>query len=402
MSDLSPEGLLTIVFVDDDPVVLQSLRRSTRRFRHVWDVHVAEGAAAALELFDRLGNIDIVITDMRMPGMDGAELLAEIRERSPHTARIVLSGQAGRDAALRAVGPAQQFLSKPVEIDALAQVVNDIRNRSRGGLYDPIRTLIGQTDRLPSPPTIFKQILDMVDSGRWTINGVAEVLSADVALTAEVLKLVNSAFFGYFGDVKSVERAVSLLGVDLVRTVVLGNTLYQPASDLESWLDLELLDHRCKSVAYGARALALRDSASADDVGAAFLAGMVNEIGLLVMARVPGMSVNVTAPLNTHVYPDVERALFGADRFDVGCHLLRLWGFPVDVVDAIDRLGDPDVFCSDGVPFYLHASRRLVLEGGFDPFVLASVAGADPGLDNALELVRAGEPFESSDDLIPA
>lgn len=380
----------TVIFVDDEPKVLQAMRRATRRWRGLWDVHFAEGGLAALELLDQLPRIDVVVTDMRMPGMDGAELLAAVRERSPHTARIILSGQSDREAVLRAVGPAHQYLSKPVDVEELAEVLEHIRGTSSGTLREPVRSLVGEADRLPSPPALFQELVDEIESPNWSIDSVADVLSKDVALTAEMLKLVNSAFFGYFGEVNSVNRAVSLLGVDLVRSVVLGSKLFLADESLESWLDLELLDWRCKSVATGARALALRENAAREVSSSAYLAGMVSEIGMLVMARLQGLNATVAEPLNHACFLEVERALFGGDRFEIGGYLLALWGFSPAVVSAIVQIPTPTAHRAVGLPWYLHAARELVLDGSFDPVDLASPPGACPELDEALDQIRLG------------
>lgn len=257
-------------------------------------------------------------------------------------------------------------------------------------LRDPVRALIDQTDRLPSPPALFQQLIEMLESDRWTTESVANMLGTDVALTTEILRAVNSAAFGQFSTVNSVSRAVSLLGIDLIRTLVLGNKLFLPDDQLESWLDLEQLDRRCKSVASGAHALALRDNASSAVASTAYLTGMVNEVGLLVMARVPDIGATMATPLNTQTYPDVERALFGGDRFEVGGQLLRLWEFHPDVVEAIVQLNSPDVAETDDLPWYLYAARRLVLDEGFNPLDLAPPPGTIPEVDNALASVRQG------------
>lgn len=382
--------MITIVLVDDAPAALQALQDAARPWHDVWDIHVAQGAPAALALFETLPNVDVVVTNMDMAGMDGAELLTGVRERSPHTARIILSGRSEREALLRAVGPAHQYLPKPVDIDELARVVEHVRGASPDVLRDPIRSLIGQADRLPSPPELFQQLMDMIESPNWTVNGVADVLGNDVALTAEILKLVNSSFFGFFGDVSSVDRAVSLLGVDLIRSVVLGSKLFVADEALESWLDLELLDWRCKSIALGARSLALRDGASSETAATAYLTGMICEVGLLVMARVPDVNADIAEPLNDRTYLEVERAIFGGDRFVVSCQLLRLWGFSATIVDAIEQLGGGDGDRDSGLAWYLHAARRLVLDDGFDPRALAAPAGSVPDIDEALERVRLG------------
>jgi HD-like signal output (HDOD) protein len=234
----------------------------------------------------------------------------------------------------------------------------------------------------------------MLQSDRWTSDSIADVLSTDVALTTEILRLINSSMFGYSGKVNTVSRAVSLLGIDLIRTLVLGNKLFLPHDDLESWLDLGLLDRRCKSVAAGTYALALRDRASKDAASTAYLTGMVNEVGLLVMGRVPNIGATLAAPLNTRTFPDVERALFGGDRFVVGGRLLQEWGFDGEVVDGVLQMTSPDVADSTGLPWYLYAARQLVLEHGFNHQDLAAPAGAIPAIDDALDAVRNGVEVE--------
>lgn len=96
MTDLEPNGReLRILFVDDDPNVLSGLRRMLHSERDHWDTRFAIGAEEALALLDDC-DFDVVISDMKMPGMDGADLLMRVRERNPSTVRIVLSGQTER------------------------------------------------------------------------------------------------------------------------------------------------------------------------------------------------------------------------------------------------------------------------------------------------------------------
>ena len=102
-----------MVFVDDEPYVLQALGRLLRPMRAEWHMEFAPSAPAALEILAR-GPFDAVVTDMRMPGMDGAELLDEVKRRHPHVVRIVLSGPGG--SGLRA---ALARLDAPVPVQAL-------------------------------------------------------------------------------------------------------------------------------------------------------------------------------------------------------------------------------------------------------------------------------------------
>lgn len=114
--------MIRILFVDDEPLLLDALRASLRRERRRWDMHFALGARGALEVIAQ-EPVDILVTDMRMPGMDGAALLEIVRERHPGTARIVLSGQTDEPGARRLVNLAHQCLAKPARPDEIRDVL---------------------------------------------------------------------------------------------------------------------------------------------------------------------------------------------------------------------------------------------------------------------------------------
>jgi YesN/AraC family two-component response regulator len=99
-----------ILFVDDEPMVLQGLQRSLHNMRAEWEVEFAGSGSEALETMAR-SSFDVVITDMRMPGMDGGQLLHQVKRRFPQTVRMILSGQSDQETILRLVGPTHQFLA---------------------------------------------------------------------------------------------------------------------------------------------------------------------------------------------------------------------------------------------------------------------------------------------------
>ena len=107
-----------ILFVDDEPMILQGIQHSLRGMRAEWEVALANSGAEALETMAQ-APFDVVITDMRMPGMDGAQLLDLVKVKFPRTVRIILSGQSDRETILRSVGPSHQYLSKPCDLDEL-------------------------------------------------------------------------------------------------------------------------------------------------------------------------------------------------------------------------------------------------------------------------------------------
>jgi len=114
-----------ILFVDDEPMVTQALQRMLRSMREEWDMEFVDSGAAALRALDA-GRFDVIVSDMRMPGMNGAELLAEVMRRHPTTVRLILSGYADKDLILRCVGSTHQYLSKPCDPEALKATIQRV------------------------------------------------------------------------------------------------------------------------------------------------------------------------------------------------------------------------------------------------------------------------------------
>jgi HD-like signal output (HDOD) protein/CheY-like chemotaxis protein len=384
--------MFTVLFVEDDEFLLEELRRSTHRLRHIWNLHFAGSGQAALELLGRLQRLDVIVTDMRMPGMDGAELLVEVRDRSPSTSRIIMSAQSDLEAVYRGIGPAHQHLPKPCEVTALVQVIARLVQRPSSTLHEPVRTVIGEVDRLPTQPMHFQRLTLEIEDPNSNVFRIATIITEDVALATEVLRVVNSAFFGVYGVVESVDRAVSLLGVNVVRGIVLGAELFRSTHGAASWLELDALGRRSRSVAFCARGLALRAGAKPAIAALAFLSGMVSEVGLLVLARSTDVRVETIGHLNDECDLDYERAIFGGDRFRVGSELLRLWGFDEEIVDAVGDLSNPMPTIDGDVAWYLRAARHLEFEAGVDPTALADPSNPIPPLDAVLDHMRRHQP----------
>ena len=139
-----------ILFVDDEPMVLQGLRRMLRSLAGGWDMTFVESGAEALEQLAATP-FDVVVTDMRMPVMKGAELLERVRTLHPRAIRLILSGQSSEETMLASVGPAHQFLAKPCDANRLKDTVR--RACALRGLLDNVnlQRLLSQLGSLPSP-----------------------------------------------------------------------------------------------------------------------------------------------------------------------------------------------------------------------------------------------------------
>ena len=223
--------MIRVLFVDDEENVLQGIKRSFHDMRHEWEMSFASGGEEALRLVDARP-FDVVVSDMRMPGMDGGRLLAEVQRRRPDAVRLILSGHSDRDMIMHTVKPAHQFLLKPIEPEELKRCIRRATLLGTVFLDDAVRTVVSKIETLPSVPKIYAAIHEELTKDNASLKTVAELIAQDVGMTANILKLVNSAFFGLRTHVTSptivlgsqlffysrvVHAALYVFGVPLVR-----------------------------------------------------------------------------------------------------------------------------------------------------------------------------------------
>ena len=206
----------SILFVDDEPMVLQGLQRMLRPHRAIWDMSFATSGAEALAMLEGKP-FDAVVTDMRMPGMDGATLLEQVRERYPAAIRIVLSGYFEQEAAMRALPVAHQFLAKPCDPMKLRHAIE--RTVGFVGLLPDValRRVVGAIGKLPTLPRTSALLVQSLQNPDVQMDEIAAIVERDVGITAKILQLVNSAFFCLPNYVTSVRMAVSYLGLDTLK-----------------------------------------------------------------------------------------------------------------------------------------------------------------------------------------
>ncbi len=118
-----------LLFVDDEPQILSGLKRSLRSQRKTWNMSFALGGLEAMKLVEEK-YFDAVISDMRMPQMDGATLLRKIKETSPSTRRIVLSGYSKHEKEIQDNGYSHRYLKKPCSTTELMNTLTELLSHS--------------------------------------------------------------------------------------------------------------------------------------------------------------------------------------------------------------------------------------------------------------------------------
>jgi HD-like signal output (HDOD) protein len=356
-----------ILFVDDESAFLDSLRSLLRRQQRGWQSVFALGGEQALGEISRApAAFDVVVTDMRMPRMDGAELLHQVRAVTPGAARLVLSGYAEPDLIARALPVAHQYLTKPCPAAVLRGTLDGVRalQLALGSLA--LQQRVGAGDQLPPLPETRAIMRAAIGDPQRRPSELADVASRDPALAARLLQLANSALFRPSQPVTSLVEAAGLLGTELV-------------SGLPEMMDADLSGapaprpdppaalaeiHRAS---LAAARLAAAFAPTREQADLAYTAALLHDIGrTLLVLQSPDEMADLRHRARTAGRPpsEIEREAIGCTHAQVGGYLLGLWGLPPVLVDAVSHHSaiPPDRRTALPVAVLVHAADALLGE----------------------------------------
>ncbi|MGD9246581.1 MAG: HDOD domain-containing protein, partial [Desulfobacteraceae bacterium] len=278
----------TILFVDEEKFVHKALKRSFRNMRQEWDMHFAASTSEALEILNKKSP-EVIVTETLFQGDSGLDFLKVVRDRHPHSVRIILSGYSDQDVVLKSVDLAHQYLAKPCEDDALKATIDRAFMMKNLLEHQALKEIVSQIDSLPTLPAIYVELTKELESQDASIETIGNIISKDIGLMAKILKLVNSSFFGLRQMVDNPAKAVSLLGLDLIKAIVLSSGTFNkfknlkfPGASLE-----QMWEHAMLTGAF-AKIIAKEEGKGRQGSDAAFMAGILHDIGkLLIAAHLP-------------------------------------------------------------------------------------------------------------------
>ncbi|MCC7167194.1 MAG: HDOD domain-containing protein [Rhodospirillales bacterium] len=356
------------LFVDDESHILNGLRRMLHGKMPGWDLEFVESGVEALaNLAERPA--DVVVTDMRMPRMDGASLLNEVRRKYPRTIRIILSGYSGAEAIYRTIGPAHQYYAKPCPPDVLVHAISRAMALRKLIHSEALLTLIGSASTVPVLPKTLIRLLDEIQSPDASVGAIAKIIEGDIGLTTQIMKLTNSAYFAIPQQVSTPIQAVRLLGLETIRALALMAGIFEAFAKSGIDLDaIELLEGRCLGIGAAAKEIALSLNLGLELADRAQCAGMLSHVGsILMQANWPESIAKVRAALscNRGSVTELELHEFGASHAEIGAYLLGIWGFSDEVVEAVafhHAPSDERAFAgaTPGVLTCLHVAQHFV------------------------------------------
>lgn len=323
-----------ILFVDDEPKVLAGLERMLFEFSDEWDMTFVESGQAALDAM-AIEPFDVLVTDMRMPGIDGTELLTRVHEQYPSTVRIILSGHTERDAAMRAVPVAHRFLSKPCDSAVIRDAVTRVCDL-QGLLNDEaLQKEAGSIESLPAVPRVYEELVAVLAEPEVDLDAVAAVVEQDAGISAKLLQLVNSSFFGLATEVGSIRQATSYLGVGMISNLTLSMGVFGAFEKHRFPASFSLEAEQAHATLSGKIAKKLLSDKDAGDH--AFLGAMLHDTGKLILAvRQPDVFDAITSARKGAIpFHAAEASLGRVSHGVLGAYLLGIWGMPFAIVEAV-------------------------------------------------------------------
>jgi putative nucleotidyltransferase with HDIG domain len=306
--------------------------------RFEWEMRFVDSGPTALQELER-EKYDVIITDMRMPVMDGTRLLEEVKNHHEDVVRVVLSGPSNKDSILRSLVPAHQLLPKPGDTEDLKLRLNlafSMRDALTNGM---LKKMVARLRSIPSLPILYNELTSALASPNTSLSQLERIIEKDVGMAAKILQLANSAFIGARSQVSSVKQAVALVGTEAMRTLVMSVHIFsrfERSSPVRAHLP-SLWEHSA-AVAALARQIASTENQPGPIQEQSFTAGLLHDIGrAILLAELPKEYLPIlaqTAADPAQVLP-LETETFGCTHAQIGAYLMSIWGLPAALVHAV-------------------------------------------------------------------
>ncbi|MCK9329880.1 MAG: response regulator [Candidatus Cloacimonetes bacterium] len=336
----------SILFVDDEIRILDAFKRTFRKYNKQWDMYFALSGNEALSLMEtrknkNLSPINIIISDMKMPGMNGSELLKIISEKYPNTIRFILSGQAEEKEFINSFSYIHQYFSKPLESEQLINSVTRIFNIRKYINNQEINDLIIQIKNLPVLPSIYTKIDNLLKTDNYSIKSLSEIINQDISLTAKILQLANSSYFSISKRISDLQQAISVIGIEYLKNlIIIINLFTQVDNEITFNFNIKKLwDHSLRT-ANIAKLLAKELNLNPIDIDNCYTSALLHDIGKLILAAsFPTMYLDIYNKYqnekDTHSLEAYEYQNFKVSHAEIGAYLISLWGFNDNIIEPI-------------------------------------------------------------------
>ena len=335
-----------ILLVDEDALVLKALKRSLRRFKDQCNVYYAQSAKGALAQLDQDG-IDVLITEVRLIDSDSELFLRSFLKRHPSAARIVLTGYTSSDAIFKFAGLAHQLLAKPWSDQTLIETIERADLISRMLADDGMKQTLNLIESFPTIPSVYLELTEKLKNNEASMEEIGAIIIRDPSLTIKLLQIVNSPYYGLPIPVTDPQKAVNLLGLDIVKGFVLSSGIFKQYEQSSIvCLQIDTLWQHSLKAANIVRQIAKRERLAKEIEEASFVASLLHDVGKIIIAsNFPNEHREICSRTASGGLPfwHAEQLVLGVSHAEIGAYLLGLWGLPLTIIKAVQEHHRPNM-----------------------------------------------------------
>lgn len=284
-------------------------------------------------------SIDLVVSSIELPDGTGTDLHKYIYKNHNSIIRFLCSENSNKDIVYQSAGYIHQFMNMACKPKQFMKIINNAFGLRDVLANNDLHKRISGITNLPSPPEIYNQLVTEIQRDDPSIRNIANLIKKDVSITAKVLHMVNSAYFGLSTHVENPLHAVNLLGIDTIQSMVLSAGVFNLFKDPEiPGYSLDSIYTNSLVVGTSSRHLANAFGLMTKQTEDALMAGMLHDIGKLVMLSYFPEEFKKSIKLSTEEsIPlfEAEKQILGVSDAEIGAHLLSLWGLPNSILEAI-------------------------------------------------------------------
>lgn len=320
-----------ILFVDDEKAILNSIRREF--FDSPYDIYVANSGKEALGILEK-NQIDLIVSDMRMPEMDGYELLKRVKLSYPDVIRLILSGFTDEKTVFKSIynNLAKLFITKPWKKDDFRRAIDEVFKTEELLRNNISLNYIKDIGKLPTIPSVLQEISDVVEHDDHNIDKIVKLIEADITLSSEVLRIINSAFYGI--KTASIKTAVLSLGLVNLKAIIATAEVFKSEDDFynkkQIWEHSNLTNKILIELYNKVLNKKIPDYCST--------AGLLHDIGKVAFFKIYDKEYDelykLAADKSLDEINSLEKDKFKIDHEELGGYLLQWWDIPYAIVES--------------------------------------------------------------------
>ncbi len=332
-----------ILFVDDEAMLLKLYEIFFNKKSDKWKVYICSTPDKVNEII-RNFPIDIVVSDYNMKNMNGAQVLKKVVEKFPWVVRIIITASYNEAERINALNYAHRCLIKPVKLHDLENEIENAFMIFKSDISRIVRTKITGIDSLPVIPEFYKKLTEEINKGDdASLNKIAKLVSNDPNMSVNILKIINSPFFTLDKNIVKADHAVTMLGLNIVKSIVLSAELIKifPVTSKNKKMIDDIIEHStlCAKLMLQIFKFELKNGkVSKTDVDLAETIGMLHDVGKIILASLsPDLyeHINEIRYTSDESFSELEKHVIGVDHAEVAAYLLSLWGLPSKIPEII-------------------------------------------------------------------